>query len=58
MDPAVSPSPVAVDLVVFAVTDGDLKVLLVRRQAPPFRGTWALPGDAVDLGDMGKILGP
>ncbi len=42
---------------VFTVTEADLKVLLVRRQAPPFRDAWCLPGDAVDLGDMGRQSG-
>jgi len=57
MNPAVAPSPLAVDLAVFTVTQADLKVLLVRRQAPPFREAWCLPGDAVDLGDMGRHPG-
>ena len=57
MNPAVAPSPLAVDLAVFTVTEADLKVLLVRRQAPPFRDAWSLPGDAVDLGDMGRRPG-
>jgi 8-oxo-dGTP diphosphatase len=57
MDPAASPSPLAVDLVVFTVTERDLKVLLVRRQAPAFGGAWCLPGDAVDLGDRGRQTG-
>jgi 8-oxo-dGTP diphosphatase len=57
MNPAVAPSPLAVDLAVFAVTEADLKVLLVRRQAPPFRDAWSLPGDAVDMGDMGRHPG-
>ncbi len=57
MNPAVAPSPLAVDLMVFTVTEADLKVLLTRRQAPPFRDSWCLPGDAVDLGDMGRHPG-
>lgn len=38
---------VAVDLVIFTVRDGLLQVLLVRRDPPPFAGTWALPGGPV-----------
>lgn len=57
MNPAVAPSPLAVDLAIFTVTEADLKVLLVRRQAPPFKDAWSLPGDAVDLGDMGRRSG-
>ena len=38
---------IAVDVVLFTIQDGTLKVLLVRRQKPPYRGTWALPGGMV-----------
>ncbi|MBS0642721.1 MAG: NUDIX domain-containing protein [Acetobacteraceae bacterium] len=37
--------PIAsVDLVVLALSEHGLQVLLIRRQADPFRGAWALPG--------------
>ena len=42
---------VTVDLVVFTVTDADLKVLLIRRKGHPYRGCWALPGGFLDVGD-------
>lgn len=42
---------VTVDLVVFTVRDTDLKLLLVRRKAPPYRGWWSLPGGFVRVGD-------
>ena len=38
---------IAVDVVVFTIQGWTLKVLLVRRQRPPYRGTWALPGGLV-----------
>jgi 8-oxo-dGTP diphosphatase len=40
---------VTVDCVVFGFDDGDLKVLLIRRDAEPFRGKWALPGGFVKM---------
>jgi len=46
------PGPaVTVDLVVFTVRDADLKLLLIKRKAHPFRGEWALPGGFVRVGD-------
>lgn len=52
------PKPsVAVDLVVFTITDSDLKVLLIRRGGHPSRGKLALPGGFVDVGDGVKDQG-
>ena len=42
---------VTVDVVVFTVLDTDLKVLLIRRRAPPHQDGWALPGGFVRVGD-------
>jgi 8-oxo-dGTP diphosphatase len=42
---------VTVDLTIFSVWDTDLKVLLIQRKEPPFRGDWALPGGFVRVGD-------
>jgi ADP-ribose pyrophosphatase YjhB (NUDIX family) len=38
-----------VDCVVFGLDDEDLKVLLVQRDLPPFKGQWALPGGFVRM---------
>lgn len=35
---------VAADVVVFNVQKKDLKVLLIQRRYPPYKGRWALPG--------------
>ena len=40
---------VTVDTVIFTVQDNDLKVLLVKRAAEPFRGAWAIPGGFVNI---------
>jgi 8-oxo-dGTP diphosphatase len=39
---------VAVDIVVFTIKNGDLKVLLIRRKNDPFKGNYALPGGFVE----------
>lgn len=36
-----------VDLVIFGIDEGDLKVLLIQRGQAPFEGKWALPGGFV-----------
>ena len=38
-----------VDCVIFGFDDGDLKVLLIERDLPPFNGKWALPGGFVHV---------
>jgi len=38
-----------VDCVIFGFDDGDLKVLLIERDLPPFKGRWALPGGFVQV---------
>jgi 8-oxo-dGTP diphosphatase len=38
---------VTVDVIIFALRDGDLQVLLVRRRHWPQVGMWAIPGGAV-----------
>jgi 8-oxo-dGTP diphosphatase len=39
----------AVDCAVFGFDDGELKVLLIERGLPPFKGHWALPGGFVHI---------
>ena len=38
-----------VDVVIFALREGDLHVLLVRRKRPPHMDMWAIPGGLVEL---------
>lgn len=38
---------VTVDLVIFAILEGRLQILLIRRGIPPYEGRWALPGGFV-----------
>jgi 8-oxo-dGTP diphosphatase len=40
---------VTVDMVIFSVVEGQLKVLLIRRKNWPFEGMWAIPGGFVDM---------
>ena len=40
---------VTVDVVIFSVMEGELKVLLIKRRNWPFEGTWAIPGGFVDM---------
>ncbi len=40
---------VTVDVVIFTLRHGDLQVLLIRRQHPPFVGMWAIPGGFIRL---------
>jgi 8-oxo-dGTP diphosphatase len=59
--PADFPRPsVTVDVVALTIVGERLRVLLVKRGAPPYRGRWALPGGFVrvsdDAGDRGESL--
>jgi 8-oxo-dGTP diphosphatase len=48
---------VTVDVVALTILDERLRVLLVRRGEPPFRGRWALPGGFVRVGSDPKDRG-
>jgi len=37
-----------VDIVIFTIRDNELKVLLIKRKYPPYKGTWAIPGGFVE----------
>jgi len=41
----------SVDVVAFSLRENDLKVLLIRRGAPPYKGKWAVPGGFVRLNE-------
>lgn len=42
---------VTVDILLFTVADNDLKILLIKRNLPPFKGSWALPGGFVHINE-------
>ncbi len=40
---------VTVDAVVFAVSEGLIKLLLIKRKNEPFKGQWAIPGGFIGI---------
>jgi 8-oxo-dGTP diphosphatase len=36
--------PISVNSVIFGYTEGELKIALIKRKTPPFKGMWAVPG--------------
>jgi len=40
---------VTTDIALFSFSGSGLRVLLVKRKAPPFEGQWALPGGFVEI---------
>lgn len=46
------PKPsVTVDILLFTVVENDLKILLIKRNIAPFKGSWALPGGFVRINE-------
>ncbi len=45
---------VTVDIIVFTIESGRLKVLLIRRGQYPFEGMWAMPGGFVNIDESLK----
>lgn len=45
---------VSVDIAIFTIRNDQLKVLLIKRAAPPHQGEWALPGGFVGLDESLK----
>ncbi|MEI6731078.1 MAG: NUDIX domain-containing protein [archaeon] len=44
------PQPsVTLDMAIFTIQEGELKVLLIKRNHPPFKDTWAIPGGFVKM---------
>ncbi|MFG3056807.1 NUDIX domain-containing protein [Kitasatospora sp. NPDC048239] len=50
---AYTPVAVTVDVVALTLRHGHLYVLLVERAAPPYQGSWALPGGFLRAGEEG-----
>jgi 8-oxo-dGTP diphosphatase len=42
---------VTVDIVLFTIESGKLKVLLIQRKSPPFQHMWAIPGGFIHTGE-------
>ena len=42
---------VTVDIIIYAIREGVLRVLLVKRKIDPFKGSWAIPGGFVAEGE-------
>lgn len=40
---------VTCDMIICTVMDGKLKVLLIKRAHPPYRGSWAIPGGFIQV---------
>jgi 8-oxo-dGTP diphosphatase len=46
---------VTVDVVIFRLHEDALKVLLIQRAFPPFKGKWALPGGFVNIDETLEV---
>jgi 8-oxo-dGTP diphosphatase len=40
---------VTTDAIIFTIRDEQLKLLLIRRGEPPFKGSWAFPGGFIEM---------
>ena len=50
--PAAEQRPgVTVDVVIFSLFEGELRVLLVQRKSPPYAGQWAIPGGFIRMSE-------
>lgn len=50
------PKPsVTVDTIIFALSEQETKVLLIKRKYPPFAGKWAIPGGFVEVNEALSI---
>ena len=45
---------VAADVLAFTAEKGRLKLMLVRRAAPPYEGRWAIPGGSIGIGESAE----
>ncbi len=42
---------VTTDAVIFTITEGQLKILLIKRALDPYKYSWAIPGGFLELGE-------
>lgn len=45
---------ITADCIVFAIGDGDTKILLIERKNPPYRGRWAFPGGFMNMDESAE----
>jgi len=45
---------VTVDVIVFTVIEGELRVLLIKRKNPPYKDCWAFPGGFIEMNERLK----
>lgn len=46
---------VTVDMLIFTVEDGQLKLMLIKRKNPPYKDCWAIPGGFVEIDESIKM---
>lgn len=42
---------IATDIVIFTISEGELKVLMIKMKKDPFQGMWAVPGGLVHINE-------